>query len=118
VRNALFTIAATALAGAPLMAAEAPQPVHLQIKESGDGVELLVTGAAGAGAEARFELEVESRGAGGTTRTTQSGINRKGGAGGVLLTSRIHTSGLSHWTARLHVRSDGAEYSETRSSAG
>ena len=107
-----------ALAGAPLMAADAPKPVHLDVIESADGVELVVTGAAQVAADARFELEVDSKGQGGTTRTVQSGINRKGSGGGVLLRSRIHTSGLAGWTAKLRVQGDGTDYSETRSNAG
>lgn len=104
-------------AGAPAVSAEDTRPVHLDIVESGDGVELIVRGDAGAATDARFELEVESKGAGGTTRTVQSGANRKGGAGGVLLQSRIRTSGLSHWTARLRVQAGDESYTETRSKA-
>ncbi len=112
-------IAAALLAstGATGMTATDARPVHLDIEASGDGVDLVVRGNTGAHADARFELEVESAGTGGTTRTVQSGASRGGGAGGVLLRSRIQTSGLQRWTARLKVTADGREYSETRSSA-
>lgn len=98
------------------MASDTPNPVHLAVQASPDGVELVVTGAPGATDDARFDLEVDSKGAGGTTRTVQSGANRAGGAGGVLLRSTIRTSGLTQWTARLRVHSAGGDYSETRSS--
>lgn len=117
-RTILFAATLAGLAGAPVMAADDIKPVHLEVQESTDGVELVVTGMAGARADARFDLEVESKGASGTTKTVQSGTNRGGGTGGVLLRSRIHTSGLAQWTARLRVRSDEGEYSETRSNAG
>ncbi|MBN2974441.1 hypothetical protein JW805_20850 [Roseomonas aeriglobus] len=97
------------------MASDTPKPVHLTVQESPDGVELVVPGAAD---DARSDLEVDSKGAGGTTRTVQSGTNRAGGAGGVLLRSTIRTSGLTQWTARMWVHSAGGEYSETCSSGG
>lgn len=117
-RALVFAATLAALAGPPVMASDTPKPVHLTVQENPDGVDLVVTGAPGAAGDARFDLEVESKGAGGTTRTVQSGTNRAGGAGGVLLRSTIRTSGLNQWTARLRVHADGGEYSETRSSGG
>ena len=117
-RSLVLVAALVAFAGTPIMANDTPKPVHLTVQESPDGVDLVVTGAPGTADDSHFDLEVESKGAGGTTRTMQSGTNRRGGAGGVLLRSTIRTSGLNQWTARLRVQSAAGDYSETRSSAG
>ncbi len=116
-RSILWAAALVASTGANAMNTRDQRPVHLDVQASGDGVDLVVTGDAAAHADARFQLEVESAGSGGSTKTVQAGTNRGGGAGGVLLRSRIHTSGLQRWTARLKVTADGKEYSETRSSS-
>lgn len=114
-RDILLAAMSTALLGGPAMTAEQPRPVHLQVNEEADSIELIVTGQAGAAADARFTLELESIGAGGRTTTVQSGSNAKDGSGGILLRSRVRTSGLVGWIARLEVQSAGRTYSEERS---
>jgi hypothetical protein len=115
--NAIWAALAAILAGVPVMTSDQPRPVHLQVSEDADSVELIVTASDGGQTAANFKLEFESIGLGGRTKTAQSGTNARQAPGGVLLRSRVKTSGLTGWNARLSVESGGHAYEELRMSA-
>jgi hypothetical protein len=109
----IICIAATL--GAQAMKPDPAEPIRLEIRASADSVDLTVVGNGPLPDDARFTLEVESQGKGGTTKTAQSGTERAGGARGTLLRSRIVTSGLTGWSARLTVTIGARAYTMERS---
>lgn len=93
---------------APTMIEDPGRAVALRLDAQPDFLDVAVV--LDRAVEAQFALEIASMGQGGTTRTVQSGTTRGRAAGDTLLSSRIRTSGMSGWTARLKVTVDGRDY--------
>lgn len=109
-RKLAASLVASLLFGGPAMSADVQQPIGLKIENHGDFLDVVVVSDAVQPTDARFELEISSAGQGGTTRTVQSGTSRGRPAGETLLSSRIRTTGMAGWNARLHVTVGGREY--------
>lgn len=110
----LLTAFALSILPAPAMSGDPARPVALRLDAQQDFLDIAVV--LDAPAEAQFALEISSKGQGGTTKTVQSGNSRGRATGDTLLSSRIRTSGMSGWTARLKVTIDGEDYVVERSS--
>ena len=114
-RKLSSAFAALSLLASPVIAADSQQPIGLETVHHADSVDIKVVEQAPVERDYSFRLEVASEGRGGTTNTVQRGTSGPGGPGGTLLQSRISTSELKGWTARLHVSSAAGDYSISRS---
>lgn len=111
----IFALTGCAFLAQPSMIRDAQPPVALRIDTQPDFLDIVVVSDSEQSRGATFELEVSSSGRGGTTKTKQSGESR-GRPGEVLLTSRIRTTGLTAWKARMRVMFNGREYVVVKSS--